>query len=112
MIESGTLLIEKHALRPEYFHLVSDCLEPGNPHRANSIPPKRLPDLSPISWASVTCDLSPRDLDKALSAGGWSFLLSRRRHPLDRLWIQSRGSHCRGREASHHDRHSPAMQLP
>lgn len=53
MIEAGTLLIETNAPRPECFHLA-----PG-PH--------------PKSWAPVTRDLGPQDLDSALAANGWTF---------------------------------------
>jgi hypothetical protein len=53
MIEAGTLLIEKSAPRPECFHLA-----PG-------------PDFN--SWATVTRDLGPRELDAVLAANGWTF---------------------------------------
>ena len=53
MIQSGTLLIEKDTPKPACFQF-----QPG-------------PDSE--SWAPVTHDLSPRDLEKALSANGWTF---------------------------------------
>jgi len=53
MITSGTLLIEKNTPKPACFQF-----QPGSDSE---------------SWAPVTHDLSPRDLEKALAANGWTF---------------------------------------
>jgi hypothetical protein len=53
MIESGTIFIEKNAPRPACFQLQSVA--------------------APSSWAPVVHDLSPRDLEKALTSNGWTF---------------------------------------
>jgi len=53
MITSGTLLIEKNTPKPACFQF------------------QRGSDSE--SWAPVTHDLSPRDLEKALAANGWTF---------------------------------------
>lgn len=53
MITDGTILIEKNALSPECFHLRDDS--------------------HPNTWMSVTHNLTPHDLEKELSATGWTF---------------------------------------
>ena len=53
MITAGNLFIDTNAARPECFHLA--------------------PGPYPNSWASVTRELNPRDLDNVLAANGWSF---------------------------------------
>ena len=52
MMTGGTILIEKHAACPQYFHL------------ENSFP---------TDWMAVTHNLSPNELEKELSATGWTF---------------------------------------
>ena len=53
MIKSGTILIEKQALRPEFF---------------------RIEDAwSANAWTSVSHNLTPRELEKELSIAGWTF---------------------------------------
>ena len=49
---AGTILIEKHAARPQCFHLK---------------------DSSPTDWMAFTHNLSPYELEKELSAAGWTF---------------------------------------
>jgi hypothetical protein len=52
MMTAGTILIEKHAACPQCFHLK---------------------DSSPTDWMAVTHNLSPHELEKELSAAGWTF---------------------------------------
>jgi len=49
---TGTILIEKHAACPQCFHLK---------------------DSFPSDWMAVTHNLSPHELEKELSAAGWTF---------------------------------------
>ena len=53
MITSGTILIEKDALRPQCFQLEDDSC--------------------PNAWMSVTHNLTPHELEKELSTAGWTF---------------------------------------
>lgn len=53
MITSGTILMEKDALCPPFFHLTDDS--------------------SPNAWMSVTHDFTPRAFSEELSAAGWTF---------------------------------------
>jgi hypothetical protein len=53
MITSGSLLIEPDASRPRYFHVGADS--------------------HPNGWMVVTHGLTPQQLEKELSATGWTF---------------------------------------
>lgn len=53
MITSGTLLIERDAPSPSFFHLRDDA--------------------NPRTWMSATHSFNPQELAAALTAGGWTF---------------------------------------
>jgi len=53
MMTAGSILIEKHAPRPECFHLKDHSV--------------------PNDWMAIAHNLSSRELEKELSTAGWTF---------------------------------------